>query len=109
MQYANLKTHIKSHIGHNKKYDAIPVEKLPQKLHTCSNTTDLMASIKKGSSIYRKVISREHPPADISNPTKWNKRLNTIEVTRKHVKNGAIDLSFDLRMSNTPKHFEIFQ
>ena len=31
MQYQNLKTHIKAHIGPNKKYDAIALEKLPQK------------------------------------------------------------------------------
>ena len=31
LQYLNLKNHIQTHIGHNKKYDAIAKEKLPQK------------------------------------------------------------------------------
>ena len=36
MQYSNLKQHIKAHIGPNKKYDAIALEKQPQKVHTFS-------------------------------------------------------------------------
>ena len=31
MQYQNLKNHIRAHIGPNRKYDAIALEKLPQK------------------------------------------------------------------------------
>ena len=84
MQYTNLKSHIRSHIGQNKKYDAIPIENLPQKKHTYSNTTSLMESIKKGSGHYRKIISREHATYDIHNPTKWNKYLNTHKLQKTH-------------------------
>ena len=31
MQYKNLRKHIRTHIGQNKKYDAIAIERLPQK------------------------------------------------------------------------------
>ena len=35
MQYQNLRNHIKAHVGPNKKYDAVALEKLPQKnIHT---------------------------------------------------------------------------
>ena len=32
MQYSNLKAHIRSKIGHNKHYDAIPSMNMPQKI-----------------------------------------------------------------------------
>ena len=51
-----------------------------------------MTSIKKGSGVYRKAISRGRPPSDIHNPTKWNKRLNTTLVTRTQVKKCLINL-----------------
>ena len=92
MQYTSLKNHIKSHIGHQKTYDAIPMEKLPQKKYTYSTICTLMENTGKGSGIYRKVIGREHKTSDIHNPAKWNKRLNTTQVTRKHVKKTLINL-----------------
>ena len=58
MQYKNLEAHIKSKVGINKKYDAIPKLNLPQKKHTHSTIGTLMSSIKKGSGTYRKIISR---------------------------------------------------
>ena len=58
MQYQNLKNHIKAHIGPNKKYDAIPLEKLPQKIHTFSTTAELLQNIKNGSGKYRKILER---------------------------------------------------
>ena len=104
MQYTNLKSHIRSHIGQNKKYDAIPIENLPQKKHTYSNTTSLMESIKKGSGHYRRIISREHATYDIHNPTKWNKYLNTTQVTKKHIENMLINLHSPYIDSTTADH-----
>ena len=42
LQFSNLRAHITKHIGLNKKYDAVVMEKLPQKKHTFSNTTDFI-------------------------------------------------------------------
>ena len=81
MQYTSLKNHIKGHIGHQKTYDAIPVEKLPQKKHTYSTICTLMENTGKGSGIYRKVIGRGHKTSDIHNPPKWNKQLRSQEST----------------------------
>ena len=104
LQYTNLKCHIKCHISPNKKYDAIPKENLPQKEFTYPTTLQLMANINKGSGIYRKVINRGHPTQDIHNPGKWNKRLNTTSVTRKHVKNSLINLQSPYIDSTTADH-----
>merc|ERR1712240_366252 len=46
MQYTNLKAHIKTKVGPNKHYDAIPKMKLPQKEHTHSTVKSLMKSVK---------------------------------------------------------------
>ena len=92
MQYNNLKTHIKAHIGPGKKYDAIAKEKLPQKIHTFADTHDLMDHTKKGSGAYRRVIKREHPPLDTHNPDKWNKKLKTNNITRDQVKKAMRNL-----------------
>ena len=91
LQYQNLKTHIKAHIGPNKKYDAIPLEKLPQKLHTFSTPGDLLHHIKKGSGRYRKIIERSHRLTNIHNPAKWGKKLDN-NVTYDQVKKAMIRL-----------------
>ena len=104
MQYTNLKSHIKSHIGLNKKYDAIPIENLPQKRHTHSNTTSLLESIRKGSGLYRKIISREHTTPNIYNPAKWNKRLHSTQVTKNHIKNMLKNLHSPYIDSSTADH-----
>ena len=78
MQYFNLKQHIKAHIGPTKKYDAIALEKQPQKIHTFSTVAGLFLSIKKGSGKYRQVIERGSMTTNIHNPTKWKKNSNTI-------------------------------
>ena len=86
LQYLSLKSHIKSHIGPGRKYDAIAKEIQPQKKSTHSNTADLMTSIKKGSGVYRKILGREHHHPDIHNPQKWRKKLGKDSITREQVK-----------------------
>ena len=104
MHYHNLKNHIKSHIGPNKKYDAIAKERLPQKKHTFSNTTEFMKSIKKGSGMYRKVIRRGSPLPNIHNPTKWKKKLDDQNLTRNQVKKAMIHLHSKYLDSTSADH-----
>ena len=92
MNYHNLRNHIRAHIGPGKKYDAIAKEKMPQKIHTHANTHDLMYHTKQGSGSYRKIIRREHPPLDIHNPHKWNKKLKTSDINRDQVKKAMKNL-----------------
>ena len=92
MQYQNLKTHIKAHIGPNKKYDAIALEKLPQKKYTFSTAVGLLHSIKKGSVTYRKIIERNITPTNIHNHEKWKKKLKSNTVTPEQVKKSMIHL-----------------
>ena len=92
MKYHNIKSHIKDHIGPNKKYDAIVKEKLPQKKYTHSNTLDLMMSIKKGSGMYRKTIERANPIQCIHNPHKWRKKLENQYATANQVKKSMMHL-----------------
>ena len=73
LKYSNLKAHVTQFIGHNKKYDAVVKEILPQKEHTSSNTTDFIRKATKGSGTIRKIISRRHTRADIHNPKRWPK------------------------------------
>ena len=91
MQYQNLKTHIKAHLGPHKKYDAIPLEKLPQKIHTFSTPAELLHHIKKGSGTYRKIIERSKRATNIHNPEKWRRKLNN-NVTYEQVKKSMIRL-----------------
>ena len=49
IQYASLKGHITSHIGHHKKYDGLVKETLPQKKYTFSKTKDFINHNIKGS------------------------------------------------------------
>ena len=63
-----------------------------------------MENTGKGSGIYRKVIGRGHKTSDIHNPSKWNKRLSTTQVTRKHVKNSLINLQSPYLDSTTADH-----
>ena len=104
LQYTNLKHHIKSHIGHNKKYDAIPKGSLPQKKHTYATTLKQMTTIRKGSGTYRKIIGRGQPLLDIHNPGRWNKRLNTTQVTHRDVKKCLINLQSPYLDSSTVDH-----
>ena len=92
MQYQSLKFHIKAHIGPNKKYDAIPLEKLPQKPHTFSTPAGLLRNIKRGSGTYRKIIERSFMVTNLHNPTKWKKKLADDNVTYKQVKKAMIRL-----------------
>ena len=48
MQYQNLKNHIRSHIGPNKKYDAIPLENKPQKSIHLAQQQDFYVPSKRG-------------------------------------------------------------
>ena len=92
MQYQNLKTHIRAHIGPGKKYDAIALEKLPQKKHTYSTVTALLHTIKKGSGTYRKFIERGLITPNIHNPIKWVKKLRDNTVTTEQIKKSMIHL-----------------
>ena len=73
LSYNNLKTHIKSKIGHQKKYQAIPL-KCVQRKGTHPTIKSLMLNIKKGSGIYRKILTRGDKPPDINNPTAWREK-----------------------------------
>ena len=92
MQYENLKNHIKTHIGPNKKYDAILPENKPQKKHTFSTAAGLLRTIKKGSGIYRKIIDRDKITTNMHNPSKWKKKLDDNYVTSEIVKKAMIHL-----------------
>ena len=92
MQYQNFKNHIKAHIGPNKKYDAIPLEKLPQKKFTYSNSAGLLHNIIKGSGPYRKIIEREIITTNIHNPSKWRKKLQDNNITSDQVRKAMIHL-----------------
>jgi hypothetical protein len=92
LQYNNLKAHIKSKIGPNKTYDAIPNMNLPQKKYTHSTMNSLMTSIKTGSGKYRAILTRQHTPKDIHNPSKWRSRLDDPNINSKHVKQSRINL-----------------
>ena len=78
MQYQSFKNHIKAHIGPTKKYDAIPLEKLPQKKFTHSNSGGLLHNIIKGSGPYRKIIERDITTSNIHNPLRWRKNFKII-------------------------------
>ena len=54
LSYISLKTHIKSKIGPNKKYNGIPL-RCPHTKNTHSSVASLMESIKSGSGQYRPV------------------------------------------------------
>ena len=92
MQYQNLKSHIKAHIGPNKKYNAIALEKLPQKRHTYSTASELLQSIKKGSRTYRKIIERNSTTIDIHNPEKWKRKLQCNNITSVQVQKAMTRL-----------------
>ena len=101
MQYNNLAFQIKSKIGANKMYDAIPKLRLPQKIHTHSTIGSLLSSIKKGSGTYRKIISRSHKTTDVHNPSKWKSKLGDNHVTRSQVKQSMINLQSKYICSDT--------
>ena len=92
MQYNNLKYHIKSKIGANKSYDAIPKLNLPQKPFTHCTIGSLMKHTSKGSGTYRKIIGRSHKQTDVHNPAKWKAKLGDHLVTRDHVKQSRLNL-----------------
>ena len=92
MQYLNLKQHIKAHIGPTKKYDAVALEKHPQKKHTFSTVVGLLQNIKKGSGKYRQVIERGNTTTNIHNPAKWKKKLEHNNITFGQIKKAMISL-----------------
>ena len=92
MQYQNLKNHIRAHIGPNKKYDAIPLEKQPQKKNTFSTAAGLLRTIKKGSGVYRKIIDRDKLTTNLHNPSKWKRKLDDQYVTSEQVRKAMIHL-----------------
>ena len=92
MQYQSFKNHIKAHIGPNEKYEAIPLEKLPQKKFTYSNSAALLHNILKGSGPYRKIIERAIITPNIHNPTRWRKKLQDNNITSDQVRKAMIRL-----------------
>ena len=84
MQYYNIKAHIKSKIGKNKHYDAVPFMNQPQK--KTSNITSLMKSIKQGSGKYRSILQRKVVHKDIHSPSNWRSKLNDNTITSNHIK-----------------------
>ena len=58
LSYISLKTHIKSKIGSNKKYNGVPL-RCPQKKNTHNSIASHMESITSGSGQYRKIIMRD--------------------------------------------------
>ena len=92
MQYQNLKNHIRAHIGLNKKYDAIALEKQPQKKDTFSTAAGFLNHIKKGSGKYRKIIERGITTTNIHNPAKWKKKLEENNVTQEQVRKAMTHL-----------------
>ena len=101
MQYKILEFHIKSKIGQNKLYDAIPKLNLPQKKHTHSTIGSLMKSIKKGSGKYRHIISRSHKNTDVHNPSRWKTKINDNLITRSQIKQSMINLQSKYLSSDT--------
>ena len=104
MNYDNLRAHISRQVGYHKKYDGVVKEKLPQKEHTCSNTTDFITKTKKGSGTIRKIINRQHPRADLHNPKKWRKKLDSPTITREQIKDNIIRLHSIYIDSNLADH-----
>ena len=92
LQYLNLKNHIKAHVGHHKKYDAIPIENFPQKKHTYSTIYEFFHNVKKGSGAYRKKIEYNKNTQNIHNSTNWRKKLNDTNVTNNQVKKAITHL-----------------
>ena len=92
MQYQNLKNHITSHKRHDKKNDAIPLEKKPQKKHTFSTAAGLLRTIKKGSAFYRKIKDRDKIKTNPHDPTKWKWKLDDHHVTSEQVKKAMINV-----------------
>ena len=92
MQYNNLKAHIRSKVGQNKTYDAIPKLNLPQKLHTHSTVISLMKNTTQGSGCYRKIVARSHKSPDIHNPSKWRSKLGDNQITSLQIKQSRKNL-----------------
>ena len=109
LNYSNLKAHVTQYIGHNKKYDAIVKEVLPQKEHTSSNTTDFIRRAVKGSGTIRKIIGRRHTRADIHNPKRWRKKLDSPEVTRQQIKESITRLHSKYLDSHLADHLSRLQ
>ena len=80
IQYASLKGHITSHIGHQKIYDGIVKETLPQKKHTFSNIKDFIINNKKGSGTIKKIINRKNKKSTYATQqdgkTNWTMKMS---------------------------------
>ena len=79
IQYASLKGHIKSHIGHQKKYEGLVKETAQTK--TFSNIQDFINHSKKGSGTIKKIINCKNPRPDICNTKRWRDKLGVETVT----------------------------
>ena len=90
MQYKNLRKHIRAHIGQNKKYDAIAMEIIPQKIFTYSTPIGLLKATKTGSGKYRKIMEKNDVVLNIHSPAKWRKKLGEHDISDKQVKKSLI-------------------
>ena len=86
MQYKNLQKHIRAHIGQNKKYDAIALERLPQKKFTHSTPIGLLKNSKSGSGKYRKIIERKEVVPNIYSPANMKKKLGEHDISNMQIR-----------------------
>ena len=92
LSYNSLKTHIKSKLGQQKKYQAIPL-RCNQRKGTHPTIRSLMTKNKSGSGIYRRILSRGDTKSDINNLTSWReKKLNGDSITSALVKRMKTNL-----------------
>ena len=104
IQYASLKGHITSHIGHHKKYDGLVKETTPQKKYTFSNTKDFLNNNKKGSGTIKKIINRKNKRGDICNIKRWNDKLGIETVTEPQVRESLKRLNSKYIDSHNADH-----
>ena len=89
LNFAKLRTHIKSNIGQNKRFDAVPIPNKKVPKHIKQSLPEFITAAKHGSKPYRKILLRSLPPiTNCKLSERWNKRLNTNTVDENTVKNG---------------------
>ena len=89
LNYSNLRYHIKSNIGPNKRFEAVPIPNKKVPKHIKQSLPEFIAAAKHGSKPYRKILLRTLPP--ITNcrlSERWNKRLKTNTLDDNLVKHG---------------------
>ena len=92
MQYDNLRAHVKTKIGTNRFYDAVPLMNQPPQKNTHSNITSLMQSIKQGSGKYRSILQKKLVQKDLHSPANWRSKINDNTITSKDIKQTRTNL-----------------